>query len=191
MQSVYRVGSFLSANKINNDLQWLSIPSIVDARNLMLTAWYDATPFSHLLFVDADMGFPPELVADMLKFNPMLCGALYAKRQLPITMVGRLDGEDDVDGFVPAHHIGAGVMLIARKMITEMIERMPDLIAPIGSLQSSIPVKLNRLITAFDPIGRQFEDVSFCQRWRECGGKIWANVKHPIGHIGPHNFRLA
>jgi hypothetical protein len=189
MQSVYRVGGMLTKNGVPNDLQWLTIPA-TPGHNLMLTAWYDATPFSHLLFVDADMGFPPELVADMLRLKAPLVGAFYAKRQHPPAMVGAPLDDVEVDGFKRAEYIGAGVMLISREMIAEMIEMIPGLIGPVGSLQSSIPVKLTRVIRAFDPIEAKTEDVSFCDRWRQCGGTIWANVKHQVKHIGDQEYVL-
>ena len=32
------------------------------------------------------------------------------------------------------------------------------------------------------------EDFSFCQRWRQCGGEVWASATHTIQHIGNHAF---
>lgn len=190
MQSVYRVGLMLAGNGVQSDLQWLTIPA-TPGHNLMLTAWYDATPFSHLLFVDADMGFPPELVRDMLLLDASLVGTFYAKRQDPVSQVGVPLDDEEAGGFRRASYVGAGVMLISRQMIAEMLEKMPSLVAPIGSLQASLPgVKLTRLIRAFDPIGERSEDVSFCERWRSCGGTIWANVKHRVTHIGDQEYVL-
>ncbi len=34
------------------------------------------------------------------------------------------------------------------------------------------------------------EDLAFCERWRLCGGEVWANVNHLIGHIGPYNYAI-
>jgi hypothetical protein len=40
------------------------------------TWWYDALPDSaHLLFIDADNRFAPQLVLDMLDFNEQVVGA--------------------------------------------------------------------------------------------------------------------
>jgi hypothetical protein len=32
--------------------------------------------------------------------------------------------------------------------------------------------------------------MSFCHRWRQSGGEVWANVRHPVGHIGPHEWLI-
>jgi hypothetical protein len=52
---------------------------------------------------------------------------------------------------------------------------------------------VTRLIRAFDEIKigsnpAMSEDTSFCERWRRCGGEIWAAVDFPVGHIGRFNF---
>lgn len=202
MQSLYTLGTWLTANNIRNQLQWISAADIVEVRNLMLTAWYDAYPqYSHMLFVDADMGFPAELVRDMLDFDAPLLGTFYARRQMEVSIVGAALHEDHsindvVKGFLPANYIGGGVMLISRRMIKEMLKKLPNLIDALpGVLQNAVPVKLDRLIRAFDPIlqddRRLSEDVSFCYRWREgCGGQIWANVHHRISHVGPFDFAI-
>jgi hypothetical protein len=45
--------------KIPHTLTWVSAADIEDIRNLAVTSWYDGHPeYSHLLFIDSDMGFP-------------------------------------------------------------------------------------------------------------------------------------
>jgi hypothetical protein len=100
-----------------------------------------------------------------------------------------------VKGFLPASYIGAGVMLIKRTMVTEMLEKMPHLIDALpGVLAKATPLPLTRLLRTFNCILREdcqlSEDVSFCERWRQCGGEIWANVNHKISHVGPFDFHM-
>ena len=28
------------------------------------------------------------------------------------------------------------------------------------------------------------EDISFCRRWRQAGGEIWADITSPVVHVG-------
>lgn len=202
MESLFTLAQFLTINQVRNQLSWFSAADIVEVRNLFLTVWYDAHPqFSHLLFIDADMGFPPELIRDMLKFNKPLTGAFYARRQMPASVVGATLNADhtikDVkQGFLPANYVGAGIMLIQRSMIKQMLEKKPELIDALPSvLANATPFPIKRLIRAFDTIleddRRLSEDVSFCYRWREeCGGEVWANVDHKISHVGPFDYHL-
>jgi hypothetical protein len=200
MESIYRTGQWLTHNRIENRLCWFAASDIVEVRNLFLTMWYDAYPaFSHVLFVDSDMGFGPELIRDMLAFDKPMTGVLYAKRSPNPKVVGTLfpdhSSADVQKGFIPAHEIGFGVVTIKRRVVETMLKRMPELSDTLPSvLGEAAEFKLKRLIRAFDPIKtdtmRLSEDLSFCQRWRECDGEIWANIEHRISHMGPFDFGL-
>lgn len=202
MESLFTLAQYLTVAGIRNQLSWYSAADIVEVRNLFLTSWYDChKQFSHMLFIDADMGFQPQLIRDMVKFDKPLVGAFYARRQMPPSIVGAaLDPEHTLadvtrDGFLKANYIGGGVMLISRKMIDALIEKMPSVIDSLpGVLAAATPLPLTRLIRAFDCIlmddRRLSEDVSFCSRWRDVGGEIWANVNHKISHVGPFDFHM-
>lgn len=201
MESVYTLCQFFAFNGIRNQLSWYSAAEIAEVRNLFITTWYDKHPqFSHLFFVDADMGFDPHMVRDMLKFDKPLMGAFYAKRQMhPIRSVGQpLDPDvgyhDMKDGHVLADYVGGGCMLIKRSMMDEMLQKIPDLEDDLPSYISE-NMELKRFLRPFEPIRqgrlRLSEDVSFCIRWRkQCGGEIWANVNYKLDHIGPFNFHM-
>jgi hypothetical protein len=200
-ETLYKLAQFFAFNNVRNQLSWYSAADIVEVRNLFLTTWYDTTDFSHLLFIDADMGFEPQLIRDMAKFDKPLVGAFYARRQMDASVVGAtLDAGHTLadvtkDGFIRAAYVGGGVMLIQRKMIKELLEKMPEISDALPSvLANATQAPLTRLIRAFDCIlkgdRRLSEDVSFCARWRECGGEVWANVNHKISHVGPFDFHM-
>jgi len=198
--SIYCTGQMLTKRGIPNRLSWFAAADIEDIRNLFLTAWYDTTKFSHMLFVDADMGFDAQLIEDMLHFDKPLMGVLYARRSQNVSIVGTLpEGhsmKDVVKGFMKSNGLGTGVMMISREVIDTMLEKMPHLsdTRPC-SLMDSADFSLKRIIRAFNKIDEPnlvlSEDMSFCHRWVEnCGGEIWANVNYRISHVGPFDFGL-
>lgn len=176
-----------------------SFPDIVDLRNLFLTIWYDRHDASHLLMVDADMQFEPELVLDMLAADKLLVGCLYPKKRLPISWVGSaLTPEQlpDANGLLELEGIGCGVMLIRRDAIEAMLNKG---IAPIeyelGDTSMGDVIRQyggNRVIQAFDRVkdGKRTlsEDFSFCWRHRAAGGKVYAVTRHVLTHIGMHQY---
>ena len=106
-------------------------------------------------------------------------------------MRGRAAGR--AKGFIEVEGCGAGVMLIARDCIEQMLKKLPKISDTAAPKNSPLARGLNRLIRAFDPItldaGRMSEDFSFCHRWRvECGGEIWASTNRKITHVGVHHF---
>lgn len=201
-QSLFNLCQFLTAHKIANSMCWLSAADIAEVRNIVLTKWYDGhKEYSHLLFVDADMEFPVALVKDMLEFGKPLMGCLYAKRQMPAVAVGRTFEHDEKleRGFMRVAGTGAGVMLIARHVIDVMLKQMPEIldkdVSGHPSRQSLDESGSTGLIRAFDTFFDErgvklSEDLAFCERYRRCGGEVWANVNHLIGHIGPFNYAI-
>jgi len=179
-----------------------SFPDIEQLRNMALSLWYDTQPdFSHLLFVDADMGFEPALVLDMLLFDKPMVGGIYPKRSLPIewaaSAIGNGGAAETRGGFMQVGGLGMGCFLIRRDAIATMLEKMPHLVDTrvnnmgIGGIVKAAGGK--RMIRAFDKIdhpelGETSEDLSFCQRYRECGGEVWGAMHHKMVHTGPHDY---
>jgi hypothetical protein len=134
-------------------------------RNLAVTCWYDQYPeFSHLLFVDSDMGFPcepdygkPNLIRDMIKFNKPVTGCFYAKRKADAEIVGTAEAHtiDDVQhGFLKVTGMGCGVMMISRDVITTMLEKIPHICDRVTSLlaRARPDAKITRIIGAFSKL---------------------------------------
>ncbi len=185
---------------MNGGFGTLSYPDIVEIRNIFLTIWFDKIQTSHMLFIDADMSFSPDLIMDMIKLNKPLVGALCPKKKLPIEFAGRAKQGDAriVNGFMEVNGIGGAVMLISREVVTAMLAKWPELSDEVTVKNHAAKDILEsqgckRMIKAFDKVqidGETFsEDLSFCHRWRACGGDVWANITHDVSHIGLHEFR--
>lgn len=194
--SLYATGQLLTASGIASHLTWLSMSDIIESRNTILTKFYDAFPTaSHLLFVDSDMNFTPGLIKKMFDFDKDVAGVLYCRREFPVSLIGE-KSEDHVvkDGFMKMNGVGAGVLLIKRSIVKTIIEAMPDLVEPAEPVVSE-KTGIKRSIRAFDkmrnPKGTLLsEDFSFCERVRQVGGEVWANIDEQIGHVGPFEFAV-
>lgn len=171
---------------------------IAELRNMVLSVWYDGMPNStHILFIDDDIGFPANLLFDMLAFNEPVVGGLYRKKSLDWNWAASAlpkdkPGEFRGRAFLEVEGIGAGALLIRRDAITKMIEQYPELVKPYMTLVQFRSAGIKRTISLFDQMasdeGKVAEDISFCRRWRACGGKVWASTGYEITHIGAHEF---
>lgn len=182
---------------------------IVASRNYLLTNfYYGKTDCSHLLFVDNDMGFPPELIIEMLDFDREVTGAFIPSRHIDLKSLHRSTEDFDTALRKSSHFVGdlhpskeregkfhrmmrcgTGIMLISRAAITRMIETLPEIVQPPNACQLPYPMPHPQFLTPFDKVdvkGRQLsEDFSFCHRWTEgCNGKIWGAGHHQISHTG-------
>lgn len=178
-----------------------SFPDIGDLRNVFLSIWFETRKSSHLLFIDADMMWEPELIGDMIMADKQLIGAIYPRKSLPLSWVGSpLEPPAEPEGnLLELESLGCGAMLIRRDCIENMIEKgacevQTDLAGT--SLKGLLkPHGAHRLIRAFDRLvtddEKHFhlsEDYSLCYRHRKAGGKVYAAINHQLTHLGIHPF---
>jgi hypothetical protein len=218
VQSLFRLMQAFQRRKWQSTFASIAYADIAESRNFLLTRWFDKTDATHLLFIDADMGFPAELVLDMVDFGRPVVGVVYPKRQIDLERVAELSAAGEPPkraiarahnfivrkkrgvsiasphtGFIQVDGCGAGVFLIARTAIEAMLQKMPKLSDSKAKTSSPLAANLDRLIRAFEPLrvndALLSEDFSFCHRWTACGGEVWVNTAHEIEHIGLHRFK--
>jgi hypothetical protein len=194
--SIHETTKALWEHNIAVAVNGISDNDIADVRNTMVTYWYDSVPTTHLLFIDDDMGFKPELVLDMLSLDKPLVGAAYRQRQDKITWTigdiisSEIKNTSPESMFLEVSAIGGGVMLIRKDVIESMLQTLPNLEGPISNSNTTVltPVGIKRTLRCFDRIeteqGTMGEDFAFCKRYRDCGGEVWASISHDVTHVG-------
>ncbi len=175
-----------------------SSPDIEEVRDQALTHWFDGMEQStHLLMIDSDMGFPPDLVVDMLALGEPMVGAIYPKKLDHVEWAASGWGEHANAGgkghFMRVRGLGMGCFLIRRDAIDVMVAKCPEIIDT--GLQNPEIHPKGRVIRAFEKMrnaeGRKMsEDISFCYRWTEqCGGEVWGAGGYMMEHVGMHSYK--
>ena len=191
----------LTAKGIQSSLSSISFPDIAELRSMIATIWYDAMPdHEYLLFVDSDMGFPPEMCLDMILFNEPLVGAIYPQRNMPISWAGSGTGTAVTErrgNFMEVEGVGMGCTLIRRDCMHNIVQKFPELNDTRIAMQPYAKILqqggTNRLLRVFEKMdikdrGMVSEDLSFCIRHRQCGGRVWAAINYRISHVGPYDY---
>ena len=193
-ETSHRLMSTLMSKGIPASIATYSWPDIAELRNMVLSVWYDTMKdSSHILFVDDDMGFSPELILDMIAFSEPVVGAIYPKRTSPRIWCGSgIEAGEYRPGFIEVEAVGGGCLLIQREAVSRMIEHYPDLIGNQMQLDDMKAAGGYRTMRFFDHIvteaGKAGEDISFCRRWAKIGGVVWASIAYEIQHIGAWTF---
>lgn len=190
------------------------------SRNIIASSFYSDPSFTHLLFIDSDMSFDAELVLKMLKFDKDFIGVASPSRKVTWESVHKAAGQVEdaselsrlghkfihqlnhpndpptkqqitIDqGFVRAHAVGGGVLLLKRNVFDRIAQTYPDLQEPVDVEERKRGIsEYYGFFNTLRPGGRDTkvmaEDYAFCYRWREgCGGDIWCSVSMPITHYG-------
>ncbi|HET7848372.1 MAG TPA: hypothetical protein VFL51_04845 [Pseudolabrys sp.] len=195
----------------------ISYVYVTDSRNFLLTHWYDKSDDPYLLFVDADMGFEPQLVFDMIAFDKPVTGVIYTKRQIDLKRLAAAAGKGLAPeraiaqahdfiirplrgrparrekGFMEVEGIGTGILLIRRDAIATMLEKLPAINDTNAKKTSPLASNLDRMIRAFDTLDAGgvplTDDFAFCYRWHAlCKGEVWARADQAVTHLGLQRF---
>jgi len=184
---------------------------ITRARDALVYDMLQQKDADGILFVDADTGFDPIAVAEMIHSGKDFIGAIYPKKAINWEQVrtAALNGEEDLErytgyftGVVPANQeikitepmevqrVGTGLVYISRRVFEELApscRKYKDITQHLGK-------KVERELTQFfdmqfDEHGELLgEDYYFCKRWTDIGGKIYAAPWVDTVHYGTYGF---
>lgn len=189
--------------------------SITHARNYLTTAFVKSTRYSHMLFIDSDMGFQAADILAMLDYPAHeVAAVLCPKREYNWRIIRDAVAQNpQID---PAHlaHIGGqytGMFHLPPGVNSMTIGREPVEVAVAGTgIMMISRVVLERMLATGDipeypgaegglPIaeffragiidgGPQGEDYYFCNLARRHGATIWGFPGFLITHTGLHAF---
>jgi|TARA_R110000782_G_scaffold11744_3_gene35479 hypothetical protein len=178
---------------INWTMETLTNESLISrARNTLTAKFLNSKDSTHLMFVDADVGFEPWHLLVLLNRQVDVIGGLYPMKSMPIKWcVNGFDGaEEGVDGLQEVSKTGTGFLLIKRGVF-EQLNAHPATKPFINDI--GLPEELNPYMkTYFDTAVREnryySEDWTFCENWRDLGGRIWVDKRVLLKHTGTYTF---
>lgn len=184
------------------------------ARNRLAAEFLADSRWTHLLWIDADVGFSPEaalrlllagrdVVAGVYPYKndgwpaqglaqPLPAGATQADfdavhARYPLNL-HPTPTQADADGFVEVLDAPTGFMLIARHVFERMATDMPQLrYRPDAGAHANAHLPHWRFFdTLVEPdTGRYLsEDFAFCRRWQQLGGRVFVDLHSRLSHQG-------
>jgi hypothetical protein len=163
------------------------------ARNTLTAKFLHNKESTHLMFIDADIGWEPWHLLVMLNAQKDVIGGLYPMKSLPVKWcVNGFDGaEVSEDGNLQeVSKTGTGFMLIARDVF-EKLNAHPATKSFMNDI--GLPAELNPYMkTYFDTAVREnryySEDWTFCENWRDIGGQVFVDKRVLLKHTGTYVF---
>lgn len=189
---------------------------ITRARQNIVANFLEIEAATHLLFVDADIGFEPEQVFRVMDFDAPVTAAVYPIKHIDWNKVAAAvhagqaslesaalsymvdfanAGEIGIrDGFARVSFAGSGFLMIRRDALLAMMEHYPELRysrdhKPDDKLSGSLwRYALFNCMIDQETGTYLSEDFSFCRRWTAMGGEIWADLQSRLTHVGTMSF---
>ena len=186
---------------------------ITRARANLVTLFLNDPQATHLLFVDADIGFEPEQVMRLINCGADVVAGVYPIKRLNWEKVRRVaeanrpdiaaaaldyvlevDGPERIvvsNGFARARYVGTGFLMIRRHVLERMCAHYKSLQFFREHSTDALAGNPHRfaLFECLIESGIYLsEDFSFCKRWSDIGGEIWADLESRLNHVGPMTF---
>lgn len=165
------------------------------ARNTLVAKFLNNPDSTHLMFIDADIGWEPWHLLVLLNRDVDVIGGLYPMKTLPVKwVVNGFDGaETGPDALQEVSKTGTGFMLVKRHVF-EKLNGHPA-VKPFKN-DIGLPKELDpHMKTYYDTAvreGRYYsEDWTFCENWRDLGGKVWVDKRVLLKHTGTYVFDYA
>jgi hypothetical protein len=214
--SIFKLQKVLRAsNQIDLKILFKDGDALVTrARASLVAQFLDDPAATHLLFVDADIGFEPDRVTRLIDCGADVCAAVYPIKRIDWDRVRAVTQADRRNpaaaalryvfevhdpgavvtraGFAKVRYAGSGFLMVRRRALEQMCAHYPHL-----------RYQRDHSIDAANPSGNRFalfdcmidedgtylsEDFSFCKRWTDMGGEIWADLDSKLSHVGPLIF---
>lgn len=203
---------------ITADVFTLTNESLIQRGRNSLVKMFLETDYTHLFFIDADIGFDAEQALRMVVADKdIVCGAYPRKflnwrrmhecvssgasvQQMQNEglehVVNFIDDDRqppiDDSGCVEVAYSGTGFMLIKREVI-ESLKKHVDIYLCDSDVSGAIAV--NDVVHEFFYVSKEegtkrllSEDYAFCKLWRKHGGKIHVATWVNLAHVGTHIF---
>jgi len=164
---------------------------ITRARNTLTAKFLTNPDSTHLMFIDADIGWEPWHLLVMLNADKDVIGGLYPMKSIPIKWcVNGFEGAKEDGALQEVSKTGTGFLLIKRHVF-EKLNKHPHVIPFKNDI--GLPVELDaHMKTYFDTGVREnryySEDWAFCENWRDLGGEVWVDKRVLLRHSGTYVF---
>lgn len=199
---------------LNFAISTVSDSLISRSRNTLVSKFMAVPEFTHLLFIDADIGFESENVLKLLWHEKDVMTAAYPIKDIRwptivdlvnkgesvenllskslryvVNPIKDKSGSIEIDnGALKIYDAGTGFMLIKKSVFVDMFKTYPELKYQddTGSLSDEEKKYTYALFNSYiDDDGRFLsEDYGFCRYLQKMGGSIWVDPTIELSHLG-------
>lgn len=149
-----------------------------DARNSIVRDFLESD-CTELVFLDADNDWEAKDLVQLCRRDLDIVGGVYPYRRegsenMPVRLMG---GAQQIDGLMEVEGLPTGFMKIKRHVLEKMAAKAPQYFDKIYETA----LVFDRPTPGADKT-RWGGDVDFCNRWRQMGGKLYADCEIRLGH---------
>ena len=198
-KGLFNLGKELRTHKIDHGLLTMANESLItQGRSKMANFFMNNTKYERILFIDADVGFEPKDVFDLLKYDKdIICGA-YPMKTIPLRYNYNIAKPVVEEGeLIKIDNVGFGFALIKRRVFESIAQKYGDELkyypADNSENYKMTEKEHNNSYHYFLEMKRNMnylpEDFSFFERAKSVGYTAWLNSNIRLPHVGSHVFQ--
>ena len=184
----------LSQHGIEFNVKFINNQLVTRARNMLSSCFMNDSSFTHMLFIDADIVWRPEHVLMLLQHDEECTIGVYPNKRyfwengnlIIKPSSSMLPTTDEVKPPLQlVKYAATGFMLLKRSALEKIQNDVEEFLLPNGK-------EMIRLHNYWDckVINEDYltEDYYFSYLFNKNGGKIYADMRIELRHIGPHEY---
>lgn len=185
---------YLGENRIQHMFNY-AVNTGVDAARSKHATEFLKTNCTHLMMIDDDMAWAPDLVHRLIQENLDIVGVPYRRKVVePVSFTARhefgLKYKVDRPYLVEVEGLGCGMTLVKREVIEALAKTAPQIRYNKGGEPISMIFRHEFVEDEYlDTKTYMSEDYKFCRDAREAGFSVWAYVDEEVAHMGQVAFR--
>ena len=216
MHGLLQLQQWSMARGVGLRMQSMGNESLITRARNELARVFMESDCDYLMFIDADIAFDGNAVAQLMAVDRDIVCGIYPKKEIDWKQVEQAAKsgkenlaeyagafvinfpksdkkffETDEDGVVEVRHGGTGFMLIKRRVFEKLKKHVPTYRASTVKKDGEYlkPECHEYFATSIDDTGCLLsEDYHFCELWRKHGGKVWAHPFIKLQHLGSYLF---
>src|SRR5690606_34538893 len=157
-------------HKVELELNVVAGASLIQyARNQLVREFLEDETYTHLMWIDADVGFDPRAIMQLLDHGKDVVGGVYPMKCIPIEWPYSPVPGEQTTGLHRAEIMPGGFLLCSRHAIKTVAEQSREYWHYLNGMRYRTPHVFDVVLEKDALLG---EDVIFCRRLRDAGFDI-------------------
>lgn len=175
------------AHGILLEFEWIQNQSLIDcARDQLLARFLERPEFSHVLFIDADLGWQPDAIHRMVERRLDVIGGVYPPKLDGATWPYVAKAGYLIDGVREVERLPGGFMLLTRRAVEALAANAPKYNIKVEGNITPVPRIFEVII---ENGGLLSEDYRVSDKLRALGFQIFAECDLTFTHAGRYTWK--
>lgn len=178
---------FCLLHKVELELRIVSGASLIQyARNQLIREFLEDETYTHLMWIDADVGFDPRAIMRLLDHGKDVVGGVYPMKCMPVEWPYEPMPREQTGTLHRAKILPGGFMLCSRKSMQTVADASQEYWHYTGGMRYLTKHVMDLTLEDGKLLG---EDVILCRKLQLAGFDVWVEPDIAFSHTGKFEWR--